>query len=59
MPTYAQTYPHQMSGGEQQRELRLLVHWRRGRAILLLDEPFSNMDVELREQLAREIRKHF
>jgi iron(III) transport system ATP-binding protein len=55
MLAYAQAYPHQLSGGQQQR-VALARALAPGPSILLLDEPFSNMDVELREQLAREVR---
>jgi iron(III) transport system ATP-binding protein len=55
MPAYGQAFPHQLSGGQQQR-IALARALAPRPTILLLDEPFSNMDVELREQLAREVR---
>ena len=50
---YAGDYPHILSGGEQQRVALARAIVPRP-AVMLMDEPFSGLDVQLRERLQEE-----
>ena len=56
LPHLATKMPHQISGGEQQR-IAVARALAPRPLLILMDEPFSNLDNQLRQQLRRDIRE--